>query len=172
MTTRYLSILCVPALFVLAGCGNDQSASTDTTAVDTPPPGTVDTGHVHPTEGPHHGDLVELGNEEYHAEVVHDDESVTIYVLDGHVENAVPIDAAEITINLKHDGQPEQFTLAASPDEGDPEGKSSRFVSNDAELVGHLDKEGSDPQLSLMIDGRPFTGRIEHSHDGHDHSHD
>ena len=118
MTTRYLSTLCVPALLVLAGCGSEPAA-TDSGTVDTPPPATVDT-HAHPSEGPHHGDLVELGNEEYHAEVVHDEGSVTIYILDGHVENAVPIDAAEITINLKHDGQPEQFTLAASPDAGDP----------------------------------------------------
>ena len=171
MATRYLSTLCFPALLILAGCGGDPAA-TDTGTVDTPPPGTVDTGHAHPTEGPHHGDLVELGNEEYHAEIVHDEESVTVYILDGHVEDSVPIEATEITINLKHDGQPEQFTLAATPDEGDPEGKSSRFVSDDAELAGHLDEEGSDPQLSLTIDGTPFTGKIEHSHDDHGHSHD
>ncbi len=49
--------------------------------MDAPPPATVDV-HSHPTEGPHHGTLIELGKEEYHAELVHDDKMVTIYILD------------------------------------------------------------------------------------------
>ena len=40
--------------------------------------------HAHPSEGPHHGSLIELGNEDYHGELVHDHAtgSVTIYLLD------------------------------------------------------------------------------------------
>ena len=60
--------------------------------MDDLPPATVDV-HAHPSEGPHHGTLVELGNEEFHAEVVHDDKSVTVYVLDAGATKAVPIDA-------------------------------------------------------------------------------
>ncbi len=167
MKTCFPAMTILPVLLVLAGCSGEPAAT------DTPPSDTVESEHehAHPTEGPHHGHLVELGDEEYHAEVVHDGESVTVYMFDGHVENAAPIDAAEITINLTHDGRPEQFALTASPDVADPDGKSSRFVSTDAELAKHLDEEASKPQLSVIIGGQPFMGRIEHSHDEHDHGH-
>ncbi|MEZ6075348.1 MAG: hypothetical protein R3C56_06665 [Pirellulaceae bacterium] len=127
--------------------------------------------HAHPTEGPHHGTLVELGSEEYHIEVTHDANSVTIYVLDSSAEQAVPIDSNEVTINVVHDGKPAQFRLAANPDARDPAGKSSRFTLADAELVGHLDEESAALKLSLMINGTPYGGEIKHDHD-HDHDHD
>ena len=129
--------------------------------------------HAHPTEGPHHGDLIELGNEEYHAEILHDEDAgtVTIYVLNGAATEQDPIDATEVTINAKHDGKPEQFTMTASPDANDPQGKSSRFVSNDEELAHHLDEEGAEPRLVLTINGKSYRGSISHDHDheGHDH---
>lgn len=155
----------------LAGCGSPAGNS--------PSPGTagspaaVDThddhDHAHPSEGPHHGDLVELGNEEYHAEVVHaDDGTVTVYILDSSAKSAVPIDAPELTINVTHEGQPEQFKLAASPDAGDPPGRSSRFTLTDKEFVEHLDAEGPPAKLAVTIDGKSYTGQIEHHH-GHEH---
>src|SRR5688572_17504984 len=62
--------------------------------------------HSHAAAGPHGGDLIGLGNEEYHAELVHDEAagSVTLYVLDSAAKASVPIDATEVTINLTHDG--------------------------------------------------------------------
>ena len=156
---------------IVAGCSDENSTGPETAG----PPNTVDShdGHAHPTEGPHHGDLIELGNEEYHAEILHDEDAgtVTIYVLNGAATEQVPIDATEVTINAKHDGKPEQFTLTASPDANDPQGKSSRFVSNDEELAHHLDAEGAEPRLVLTINGKSYRGSISHDHDheGHDH---
>ena len=158
--------------FSFAGCTSQTATSTGPET--SPPPSTIDAhaGHAHPTEGPHHGSLIELGNEEYHAELVHDDKSVTIYVLNGAADAQVPIDATEITINTKHDGQPEQFQLSASPDQNDPASKSSRFVSNDAELVGHIDEDGAEHKLVLTINGKSYRGDIAHDHDGHEgHNH-
>jgi hypothetical protein len=134
-------------------------------------PATVDV-HAHPNEGPHHGALIELGNEEYHVELVHDDKSVTVYVLDATAKVAVAIDAAEVTINLLHDGKPEQFKLPANPESGDPSGKSSRFMLADAELASHIDDEATQPKLMLTISGTPYRGEIKHDHDheGHDHA--
>ena len=99
----------------------------------------------HATKGPHGGSLIELGEEEYHAEFVHDDKagSVTVYILDSAAKASVPIEAAEVTINLKHEGRGEQFKLAASANAGDATGKSSRFASTEAELVKDLDREGA-----------------------------
>ena len=72
--------------------------------------------HVHPTEGPHHGDLVELGNEEFHAEIVHDEqtEMLTVYLLGTSAVHAVGSKALELKINLSHDGVAEQFTLGST----------------------------------------------------------
>lgn len=166
----HFALLATIALAV--GCGpKSETASTDAGSgpivMDGMPPATVDV-HAHPSEGPHHGSLIELGNEEYHVELVHDDKSVTVYILDAAAKVAVAIDAADVTINLLHDGKPEQFKLIASTDSGDPKGKSSRFTLADAELAGHIDDETAKPKLMLTIDGTPYRGEIKHDHD-HDH---
>lgn len=161
---------------LLSGCGDSSNSGAPTSS---PSPTAVseeghEHEHAHPTEGPHHGDLVELGNEEYHAEIVHGDEGgVTVYVLDSGAKKAVPIDAAEITINLSHKGEAEQFKLPASPDAGDPEGQASRFTLKDEHLVKDLDAEGTTAKLVITINGKQYTGKIEHDHDheGHDHEH-
>lgn len=154
-------------LIVACGCGSS------------PPPLTKATPHadhdVHPSEGPHGGSLIELGNDEYHAELVHDDaaKSVTIYLLDSAAKASVPIDATELIINLKHEGHGEQFKIAASADAGDPAGKSSRFVSSDAELAEDLDREDAEPQLTVKINGKQYRGMIEHGHSvGEAHQHE
>lgn len=159
-----------------SGCGDAPDAKKPK-EVSGGPPKTVQTSDHDHGDPPHHGTLIELGNEEYHAELVHDEKAktVTIYVLDSEAKKAVPIDAKEIVINLKHDGNPEQFPLTADPDTGDPEGKSSRFVSKDAELGEDLDHKGADPQLSIKIAGKSFTAKIAHEHGDHkhdDHKHD
>ncbi len=159
---------------VVCGCnarpdvGSSGADSVATIEMDGPPP-ELDDVHAHPSEGPHHGTLVELGNEEFHAEVVHDAQSVTVYVLDAGATKAVSIDAKELSINLMHDGTPEQFKLAASPDVGDPSGKSSRFTLADAELGGHIDDAATAPKLMLTINGTPYRGEIKHDQHGHDH---
>ena len=82
----------------------------------------------------------------------------------------MPIDAEEITVNVSHDGKPEQFKLAARPDEDDPEGQSSRFVSDDKELGEHLHEEGADARLVVKIASKSYNGKISHEHD-HDPDH-
>ncbi|WP_217647178.1 hypothetical protein [Planctomicrobium piriforme] len=142
--------------------------------ITTPPPGMSeghsDHDHTHPGHGPHEGELIELGNEEYHAELIHDDKSVTIYILDGAATKAVPIEAKELVVNLKHEGKPEQFKLVATPDAGDESGKSSKFSSADPELAGHLDEKEADAKLVVEINGKSFRGSLAHDHDhGHEH---
>lgn len=155
-----------------AGCG-DAPDSKKPKEVSGGPPKTVETsGHEHDHgDPPHHGTLIELGDEEYHAELVHDEKAktVTVYILDSAAKKAVPIEAAEIVINLKHDGKPEQFPLKADPDSGDPQGKSSRFVSKDAELAEDLDHKGANPQLAVQVAGKSYVGKIAHEHEGHKH---
>ena len=158
----------------LTGCEsqNQQNAGGPVEMSETPPAAPPGGDHEHPSEGPHHGALVELGNEEYHAELVHDENkgTVIVYILDGSAKNAVPVETQEVTINLKHDGRGEQFKLAAAPMEGDPEGKSSRFVSNDAELGEDLHAEDAEARLVVRIGEKSYSGEVSHEH-SHDHDH-
>ena len=156
-------------LMAFTGCGeNDHSEHADTST----PSSTEEVHDEHPTEGPHEGGLVELGEEEYHIEIVHDDDAgtVTAYVLDSTAKLAVPIEASEIIVNLSHDGQAEQFVLAASPQSDDPVGKSSRYVSSDGELAEDLDNEAITAQLVVTINGKQYRAAIQHDgeHEGHD----
>ena len=154
----------------IAGCTR-QTQTTGPESSPSSPTVDVHAGHAHPSEGPHHGDLIELGNDEFHAELVHDDQSVTIYILNGAADKQVPIEATVIMINAKYDGQPKQFQLGASPDQNDPVGKSSRFVSNDADLAGHIDEDGAEHKLVLTIDGKSYRGELAHDHNHEDTKH-
>ncbi len=182
---RNLSWVCLSGamlmLTLLPGCGSKPAVQEPTNSTETQNEGDAhhegdghdhgEHGHDHPSEGPHHGHLVELGNEEYHAELVHDDDAgtVTIYLLDGTAKQAVAIDAAELMVNLKHDGRGEQFKIAAVPDDGDPNGKSSRFISDDPELAEDLDREGAEAILVVKIAGKSYRGDMSHDHDDHGH---
>ncbi|QEG35870.1 hypothetical protein [Bythopirellula goksoeyrii] len=172
---------CIVVAVGIIGCGSDSSQpSTASHGTQTAgPPATVATGHddhAHPSEGPHGGSLVELGNEEYHAEIVHDDatHTVTVYLLDSAAKKLVPLYATEILVNLSHDGKAEQFALKASPQSSDPAGKSSRFASTEEELAEDLDHEDVKAQLAVEIGGKQYRGEIHHdhgeaSHEGHKH---
>lgn len=136
-------------------------------------PAKKEEAHEHATEGPHHGALIELGDEEYHAEIVHGkDHTITVYILDSEAKKSVPIDAKQVLINLSHDGKAEQFKLVATPDKGDPQGKSSRFLLKDEELSEDLDSEKTMAKLVVAIKGKSYTAKIEHHHEeGEEHEH-
>jgi hypothetical protein len=149
-------------ILALAGCSSQSAPPTAVVEHDE---------HAHESGGPHGGAIVELG--EHHAEVVHDDaaRTVTVYILDGAATANVPVDAKEAVINITREGLGKQFNLSASPIEGEPEGRSSRFVSSDAELAKELDNESAAAVFVVSIDGQQHRGMVEHHHDDHDHEH-
>jgi hypothetical protein len=149
------------ALVAFIGC-NPPSAP------DVPAPTSDhDHAHAHSEHGPHEGELIELGNEEYHAELTHDDatKTVTIYLLDNEAMAPVAIADAEISLNLVVDGQPMQVKLAAAPQEGDAEGQSSRFSVTDEKVLEALEAEKTTGMLNVSIGGKEYSGKVEH----HDH---
>jgi hypothetical protein len=163
--TFLLAAAVVAALGVsVAGCGGDEAAKKDAGGGD---------AHDHPSEGPHDGVLVELGDDEYHAEVCHDDAThkVTVYLLDSKAKNAVAVAEKDIMVNLLVDGKPAQFVLPAAPLDGEMDGKSSRFELADEQLCEGFDADGAEARLKLTIGGTPFEGKIPaHDHDkDHDH---
>ena len=91
-------------------------------------------GHAHGV-GPHDGTIADWGGGKFHVEftVDHDKQQATAFVLGSDEKTATPIDAESIELSIT---DPEmQVTLSAEPQEGDPEGKSSRFVGTHENLA-------------------------------------
>jgi hypothetical protein len=164
-----LFVLC---LLGLNGCGKKQpdGPAAGGSAAETDE-------HEHDDEGPHGGHIIELGTEDHHAELTHDDDThrVGIYLLGKDAKTAKPIDAESVTINVAVDGEPSQYVLPAVPQAGEPPGKSSYFevVSEPLSLVvsGKSEAAKKAASLSLKIEGKPFVGLIETEAHDHDHAH-
>ncbi|WP_010588199.1 hypothetical protein [Schlesneria paludicola] len=129
--------------------------------------------HDHGAKGPHGGGIVELGEEEYHGEIVvdHDSHSLTVYVLGKDAKTAEPITSTEVTVTPE--GK-DALTLKAVPQQGDGEGKSSKFVLEDDQLVHALMDAGFvHGDLRITIGDKPYLGHIDYhldgGHDHHDH---
>ena len=117
--------------------------------------------HAHPTEGPHHGQLIELGDEAYHGEWVPDaaSKTVSIYILDGHAEKEVPIGNDAAVINLFVDGVPRQIQLVAHTPAGDGVQQASRFdvPSSNRQWLSSIGGRG---ELRVMINGKSYRGPL------------
>ncbi|GIS61994.1 MAG: hypothetical protein CM1200mP2_42190 [Planctomycetaceae bacterium] len=139
------------------------------------PPGKFDDAHIKPADpgahdhhhhhhdeehkAPHGGTLVALGDHQYHAENAWDEtaKTITVYVLDGEAEKAVPIDVEEIVlaVGIGKDAETHKFT--AKPQENDGDGKCSRFVSSDKALFDKFhDSESTSGQIDLPIGEKTF----------------
>ena len=137
-------------------------------------PGAHDHSHDHGEhhEAPHGGTLVELGDHQYHAEIAWDEKAktITIYVLDGEAEKAVPIDAAELELAIGTGDDAKRHKLAAKPQEGDGDGKSSRFVTADKALFDAFhDNDSTSGEIQLTIGEKSFPVAVTHK--DHDHEH-
>jgi hypothetical protein len=125
--------------------------------------------HDHAHHGPHNGHLMEIGDEEYHAEWTHDDSGkITFYILDSAAKKEVPIDAEEIAIDVKiGDRAPLTYKLTAV---NPMDGKSAVFEIVDKQLLGALEvlkSPGVVATLNLTINGKPYEQRIE----AYEHAH-
>lgn len=127
--------------------------------------------HDHAHHGPHEGHLIELGEEEFHAEWTHDDATgkVTIYVLDGAIKKEVPIAAETVTIVVKNKADEKSYELTAVNRTTGDMPTARQFEIIDKELVGVLETIGGDISATLKIDvnGKKFDGKItleEHKH--------
>ena len=158
-------LLSIVSLCLLAGC--ESSAPRPSGAKQDHAAGHHD--HAHSSAGPHHGALIELGKDDFHAEWVHDDKQhrVTIYLLDSMAKDAVPIEATSLALNLLVDGKPQPHVLAAQPLATDPAGKSSCFEKIDPTLSAAIDTPGTTGRLNVVIQGKSYVGRLE----THDHAH-
>ena len=138
-------------------------------------------GHDHDHgDAPHGGQLLELGDEEYHAELLQDEKTntVTVHLLDGPAKKSVAIAEPEITLQLFREGEFTKYSLkAVEGEDAAKEGTASEFKIVDESLTKALCRdEKTQGRLQVTIDGKPYTGTIKmscHDHgDDHDDGHD
>ncbi len=155
-----------------SGCGEDRPSASSN---GKPKGGDRAGAHAehHCEEGPHGGQLVELGSE-YHAEVVTDEKSksIVVYLLDEQAKGPVPAENESVVLNALVDSKPQQHRLTAEAQTGDAAGKSSRFRLSDETLLAAMLAGNAEARLNVQIEGRQYTGEIEHcDHEHGDHEH-
>lgn len=88
-------------------------------------------GHGHTHEPPHGGTAVVLGPEEYHIEFVLDADQgkMLAYILDGHMEDFVRIEAKQFEVEARAAGAVELLTFHAQArrETGETAGDTSQF---------------------------------------------
>ena len=167
--TTALLLASVVAL-VTSGCG---TSSLEQTAE---PPHDEQDGHdhtagddlTHPDQGPHGGHLIELGDEQYHAELLHDEatHAVTIHLLDSTGSQPITAGPTEVRLQVFRDGQFVDYRLPVANDSAEPIG--SQFQLVDEGLVDVLlHAEAVRARLHATINGQEYIGTIEHK--AHDH---
>ena len=152
----------------MLGCG---TGPTDEAASQNSPSSSIHDhgdGHDHDAAGPHGGHVIVLGNEEYHAELTHDEAShtVAVYLLDGAIENVVSDGPAEVGLQVFKDGDFVDHVLNSSGEAGLyslADAALCEFLLHTAEVKGRIRAE---------IAGTQYVGVLEHTahaHAGHDH---
>ncbi len=172
-STIWISGLAILAwmLVTIAGCTSKPGASAqeDKTVAS----GSETKSHEHQGEGPHHGILVEWGQDEYHAEftVDHLNRQAVVYVLDGQAQGAAAVEPdkiSDVTVNLANVSPPLTLELKHDPKKSD--GKGIAFTARHDQLAKIRTFTGS---VSALIAGKPFAGDFQEkahdpkeSHDG------
>ena len=164
---RRISLVAMLAMGLLGGAVGCDGGKSDYKKADdlkkAPAVHEEHSDHGHDAKGPHGGSLVELGADEFHAEIVldHDAHALRVFVLGKDAKTAEPTTATEVVIALE--GK-DPLTLKAAPQEGDGKGKSSRFELIDEKLIDAiLDAKFLHGDLRIAIGDKPFSGHI-HTH--------
>jgi hypothetical protein len=130
--------------------------------------------HQHASHGPHHGELLEVGKEEYHVELLVDEtkKQVILYLMDKEIKSYVEIDEPFLAVNIRNGGKPLQIKLKPIPQTTDKKGLSSCFGAISRDLVDALHTPKSEPKLALRIQNKSYSVKMVHDHDhaGHNHA--
>ena len=165
---KRFGLMAVLAISLTVGC-NGSSDFKPVSEVKKAPPLP---DHDHGEKGPHGGGLIELGNEEYHAELVLDEKSHTIglFVLGKDAKSPEAISAADVSIKIP---DKDAFVLKAAPQPNDPAGKASKFELVAEELIHTLIDAGFlHGKLAIVIGDKSFEGEIDYHMSGAHHDHD
>ncbi len=155
----------------VVGCDSGKSDYKKADEIKKAPAAHDEHDHDHGAKGPHGGSLVELGAEQYHAEIVldHDAHALRVFLLGPDAKTAASVAVTELAI--APEGK-DAWTLKAVPQEGDGDGKSSRFeLIDDAIVHDLLDAKFLHGDLRITIGDTPFSGHIDMHLDEVHHDH-
>lgn len=157
------TVVCLAALMIV-GC-NDSS---DTSSQQPTTPADPHAGHDHSSLGPHGGHVLELGEEDYHAEWRFNDNNgkVTVYLLDAEAKKAVTTTATTISIQITFNDTTNDYELSAIKQSDEDPPTTSEFESFDPQpqmiellkAVGH----GVDATLKVVIGDKEYSGAFGH----------
>lgn len=172
--------VCGIGLALFVGCSSkDETRTFD--AKDSDASAEAEHAHDHEHEhGPNGGHLLEVGEEQYHLEVVFDDKgrTLTAYILGPDAKTAYPIEAESLDFDQEVGEKEHEIPLVAKPLEGEAKGKSSRFVAEgkavpdsikaESDLEGHFHLDIGEDHFHVDLEHGDHDG---HDHEGHDHDH-
>ena len=157
----------------ISGCGGGGDFKTAEQIQKEQPAHADDHGHDHGhgAEGPHHGAVVELGEEEFHAEIVLDEPNHTLklYILGPDAKTAATTAADSAILIPEEEGE-----LKLTPGPGQIEGQYSVFQLVDEKVVHKLAEEGFlHGNLKVKVGEKDYTASVDaHFHGEHDHDHE
>lgn len=165
--------VCSIGLALFVGCSSKDETRTFE-AKDTEASTEAEHDHEHEHEhGPNGGHLLEVGEEQYHLEVVFDDKArtMTAFVLGPDAKTPFPIEGETIDFDLEVGDKEHEIPLAAKPLEGEAKGKSSRFVAEGKAIPEAIKAEDDlNGHFHLDVGDDHFHVDLEHGdHEGHDH---
>jgi hypothetical protein len=130
-------------------------------------------GHSHDEKGPHGGAIFALGNEEYHAELVLDEErnQVTVVLLDGAAKEQVALQEPHMLVNVRGGGAPRQYKLTPIYPEGQTAGPTAMYAAVGKTLMNDLHSHSAVAKLAVRIAGKPYSTSLHHDHDHSGHKH-
>ncbi|QDT28084.1 hypothetical protein [Gimesia panareensis] len=166
---------CGVALALFAGCTSQDDTRTFDEK-DSQASAEAEHAHEHDHEhdhGPNGGHLLEVGEEQYHVEVVFDNDkrTLTAFILGPDAKSAHPIAGETIDFDLEVGDKEHEIPLAAKPLDGEKDGKSSRFVA-EGKAIPESIKAESDLNGHFHLDIGEDHFHVDLHHEGHDHDHD
>lgn len=173
---RCLQFLLLTVSGLGLGCGASKTDYKDLASVQAKAPkqhdhATHDGAHLHYGAGPHGGTVLELGGDDFHAELVfdHDSHAIRVFLYGGDAKTPLPSKAPHATLVLDKD---KSITLRSLPLEGESNGMSSRFELIDEDLVHEILEKGFlHGDLEVEIDGKPFKSHLDIHFDNEKHEH-
>ena len=158
--------LSVPVM--LCGCVDNSGDYQELTEADDVENTHDDHHHHDHAAGPHGGHILEFGK--YHGEITVSNETVSVYVLGDDAKTSVPV-AGTAVLHLKSGDKTIEVPLEAAPEEGEPEGESSRYQAGLDKLPEGIDDiEKIAGSVELKVGEETFTAEVSHDH-GHAHDH-